>query len=218
MHARVARFWPLVGAIVALALTALLTLVLMYREHDKPFGFELEWMSELVERRSEPVTFVALVFDSLGGGWIAVAVVPIGVVLALVLWRRRWAALYFLTATVAAAALVQAVKQLVGRSRPVEILVTSDFGSFPSGHSANAALIATTLGIVFARRGVWIAGALYTLAMMVSRTYLGAHWISDTVGGVLIGSGVAVIVWAPLAARLFGERRLPHPPPWQPAR
>jgi undecaprenyl-diphosphatase len=50
--------------------------------------------------------------------------------------------------------------------------------------------------------------------MMLSRTYLGAHWISDTVGGMLIGAGVAVILWAPFAFRLYRERRLPHPPIW----
>jgi undecaprenyl-diphosphatase len=46
--------------------------------------------------------------------------------------------------------------------------------------------------------------------MAVSRTYLGAHWLSDTVGGLLIGAGVAVIVWAPLAYRIAREKQAPH--------
>jgi membrane-associated phospholipid phosphatase len=50
--------------------------------------------------------------------------------------------------------------------------------------------------------------------MMVSRTYLGAHWISDTIGGMLIGVGVAVILWAPFAFLLYREQRRPHPPIW----
>ena len=102
----------------------------------------------------------------------------------------------------------------MGRPRPTEILVHPDFGSFPSGHSANAALIATTLGIIFWRTWIWITGAVYTVLMMLSRTYLGAHWISDTIGGMLVGVGVAVIIWAPFALRLYRERRLPHPPIW----
>jgi undecaprenyl-diphosphatase len=51
--------------------------------------------------------------------------------------------------------------------------------------------------------------------MMLSRTYVGAHWISDTVGGMLVGAGVAVIVWAPFAYRLYREKRQPHPPIWK---
>jgi undecaprenyl-diphosphatase len=47
--------------------------------------------------------------------------------------------------------------------------------------------------------------------MAVSRTYLGAHWLSDTIGGILLGAGVAVIVWAPLAYKLAEEGLRPHP-------
>ena len=102
----------------------------------------------------------------------------------------------------------------MARPRPEDILVTSDFGSFPSGHSANAATIAVTLGIIFARTWVWVAGSIYTLLMMLSRTYLGAHWISDTIGGLLIGAAVGVIVWAPFAYKLRAENRANHSPLW----
>jgi undecaprenyl-diphosphatase len=136
------------------------------------------------------------------------------IALAFLIWKRPWAALYFVIGTGLSAAVVKVIKVTVGRSRPEDILVTSDFGSFPSGHSANAALIAMSLGIVFLRGWIWAAGAVYTVAMMLSRTYLGAHWISDTIGGMLVGAGVAVIVWAPLALKLHRERSAPHPPPW----
>ncbi|MEP6481823.1 MAG: phosphatase PAP2 family protein [Rhodoglobus sp.] len=212
---RVARFWPLVSAAAALLVVGGIGLVILYREHNKPFGFELEWMGEIVEHRSPFWTVPALVFNAIGGGLIAIAVVPVLIIVALLLWRRRWAALYFLISVAVSPLIVELLKKVFGRPRPTDILVTSDFGSFPSGHSANAALIATVLGIVLARRWIWIAGACYTIAMMLSRTYLGAHWISDTVGGALIGVGVAVIVWAPFAAVLTRERMLPHPPPWR---
>jgi membrane-associated phospholipid phosphatase len=52
---------------------------------------------------------------------------------------------------------------------------------------------------------------VWALAMALSRTYLGAHWLSDTIGGLILGAGVAVIVWAPLAYRLARERTQPHP-------
>lgn len=212
---RIARFWPLVSAGVAFGLVAALALVIVYREGNKPFGFELEWMGEIVEHRSPLWTVPAMVFNFLGGGILAFAAVPVLVIAGLLLWRRRWAAIYFVIAATLSVIVVQALKVLIGRPRPTEQLVSPDFGSFPSGHSANAALLATVLGIVFLRGWVWAAGAAYTVAMMVSRTYLGAHWISDTVGGMLVGAGIAVVVWAPLAVRLRQEQDQPHPPPWR---
>jgi membrane-associated phospholipid phosphatase len=211
---RIARFWPLASAIGALLLTLAIAAVIVFRQQNKPFGFELEWMEEILEHRSPYWTVPAFVFNFLGGGVVAIAVVPVLVIVGLLLWRRRWAALYFAIAALVSVGVVQVLKQVIGRPRPEDMLVSPDFGSFPSGHSANAALIATALGIVFARAWVWAAGAVYTIAMMLSRTYLGAHWISDTIGGALVGAGVAVIVWAPFAYLLYREKRAQHPPIW----
>ena len=86
----------------------------------------------------------------------------------------------------------------------------SDIGSFPSGHVANAATLAVALALILGRTWVWYVGAIYTVAMALSRTYLGAHWLSDTIGGALLGAGIAIIVWAPLASRLNRERK-PRP-------
>lgn len=61
VSARVSRRWPLVSAITAFVLVAVLALIVVYREANKPFGFEVEWMSELVEHRGEPWTWLALI-------------------------------------------------------------------------------------------------------------------------------------------------------------
>ena len=211
---RIARFWWVISAAAALLLVVLLGALIFYRQADKPFGFEVEWMSELVEARAPIFTVPALVFNWIGGGISGIAIVPLVIITGLLIWRRPWGALYFVCSTIASELIVLVIKNLVGRPRPTDILVVSDFGSFPSGHSANAAVIATTLGIIFWRTWVWIVGAAYTLLMMLSRTYLGAHWISDTIGGMLIGVGVAVIIWAPFAYLLYRERGTPHPPIW----
>ncbi|KQV06312.1 phosphatase PAP2 family protein [Leifsonia sp. Root112D2] len=211
---RIARLWWVVSAVGALLLVILLAAVIFYREADKPFGFEVEWMGELVEARAPVWTIPALVFNWVGGGISSIVIVPLAIIGGLLLWRRPWAALYYAIATIVSATVVVIIKNIVGRPRPTDILVQPDFGSFPSGHSANAALIATTLGIIFWRTWVWVTGTVYTLLMMLSRTYLGAHWISDTIGGMLVGVGIAVIIWAPLALRLYRERRLPHSPIW----
>ncbi|WP_448811871.1 phosphatase PAP2 family protein [Agromyces bauzanensis] len=212
---RISRVWWVVSAGAALALVVLLAVMIVYREANKPFGFEVEFMSTLVAARNEVWTVPALVFNALGGGILSTVAVPAVIVAALLVWRRPWGAVYYLVAAIASSGLTRLIKVIVGRPRPEDILVTPDFGSFPSGHSANAALIATTLGIIFLRTWVWVAGAAYTVLMMLSRTYLGAHWISDTIGGALVGAGVAVILWAPFAEKLYREHRMPHPPIWQ---
>lgn len=211
---KVTRLWPVVSAVVALVLAIVIGLLVVVRANRLPFEIDTEWMDEILENRSPVLVAPSLFMNYLGGGVVAVFVIPIVVIVALLLFRRPWAALYFTVSIIASAAIVQVLKTLVGRPRPEDMLVVSDFGSFPSGHSANAATLAVTLGIVFVRVWIWIAGSLYTVIMMASRTYLGAHWLTDTIGGMLLGAGVAVLLWAPFAARLYRERSALHSPVW----
>jgi len=194
------RRLALVGGITALAAVLLLGSITVLR--GSPFGFDSEWMAEITEHRSELWLVPSLVMNFLGGGWFAVFVVPLGGALALFLARRRWAALYFLLASALSAGLVQLLKALFGRARPEDILVHVDPGSFPSGHVANAATVAVVLALIFQRTWLWVAAVAWVVLMALSRTYLGAHWVSDTVGGAVLGASVAVLLWAMLATRI----------------
>ncbi|WP_232248744.1 phosphatase PAP2 family protein [Streptacidiphilus rugosus] len=109
---------------------------------------------------------------------------------------------------------VQVLKSAVDRQRPVHPLVLVDHGSFPSGHAFGAALLVVLVGALFvpaARRGRWwLFGCLFVLTMMWSRTWLHAHWLSDTVAGALAGTATALLLWcafAPLLAREAGRPR-----------
>ena len=143
------------------------------------------------------------------GGSLSSTVLSVAIVALLLVRKRRYTALFFAISALASSGLVQLLKALLSRSRPEDILVVTDPGSFPSGHVANAATLAVALSIISWRWWVWIAGAAYVLIMAVSRTYLGAHWVTDTIGGFLVGAAVVVIVWAPLADRVPFERS-PH--------
>jgi diacylglycerol kinase family enzyme/membrane-associated phospholipid phosphatase len=71
--------------------------------------------------------------------------------------------------------------------------------SFPSGHSASAAAFAT--GVALESTAVGGAIAPVAAGVAYSRLHTGAHWLSDVVGGIALGAGVATIGKLVLPAR-----------------
>jgi len=165
-----------------------------------------EWMEEILEMRGPFWESVSRGFDFLGGGWFAIIALPLAIAAAFLLARRPWAALVFVAGSAVSAGIVQALKVLFGRSRPEDILLDIESGSFPSGHTANAATVAVLLAVLLVRWWIAAAGAVYVVLMALSRTYLGAHWITDTIGGAILGAAIAVLAWAVFAPRLRRER------------
>ncbi|MDR6866746.1 undecaprenyl-diphosphatase [Microbacterium resistens] len=159
-------------------------------------GLDDAWNIEMGEWRSPALIGFALVMNSIGGGWIATLVIPLGLAVLLLLVRGWRSAAFALVAFLGSALVVQAIKHALGRPRPQDLLIASDFGSFPSGHTSNAATIAIVLSLLFPHALTLIGGALWVIAMAFSRTVLSVHWFSDTVGGALAGAGAALLVAA----------------------
>ncbi|MFN3707524.1 phosphatase PAP2 family protein [Microcella sp.] len=206
---RIRRRWPVISASVGIAVALVLGSLIAVRE--SPLGVDERFMTELLEERAPWFDVPALFLDWIGGHLVGVVIVPVAMVLWLVALRRPWAAAFSVVAAAVSAGLVQLLKALFDRARPEFMLVATDEGSFPSGHVANAATIAVVLALVFglerSRWWVWLAGLAYVVAMALARTYLGVHWVTDTIGGALLGAGVAVVLWAPIADRLAAEPR-----------
>jgi undecaprenyl-diphosphatase len=143
------------------------------------------------------------------GDLIAVVVV-IGLLLPLV-WRRcRSLAYVMVAATLARPVLEFTLKALADRPRPdLERLLPGNGPSFPSGHVLAAIALWGLLPPIVAlftnkRRWWWASVALSAFliaSISASRIYLGVHWFSDVVGGLLVGSMYLVGVEALLAWR-----------------
>lgn len=178
----------------------------IFARGNNPFRIDEGWNLFLASWESEPVLWLARGMNVAGGTWFGIYVVPAVCAIALILLRRPWAATYFIAASIADALLVQVLKRLFGRARPEDIIVVTDFGSFPSGHVANAATIATVFIVLFTRWFVVVVGVAWVLLMAFSRTYLHAHWLSDTLGGAMIGAAAALLVAAAFTAPLLRDR------------
>jgi len=119
---------------------------------------------------------------------------------ALIVTRRRRAGVRGLSSLLVASALTNLIaKQVFGGDRP--LLADVPIGrrlpkppltpSFPSGHSASAAAFATGVALERPRIGAVIAPV--ALGVGYSRLHVGAHWLSDVVGGLTLGAAVAGI-------------------------
>lgn len=142
---------------------------------------------------------------ALGGNFV-VTFVTLAVAGFLFLARKPHAAAFVLVAVLGAALLGFAAKLGFDRPRPdlVPHGVVVHTSSFPSGHAAGAAATYLTLGALLARFQphrrlkvyVITLAAAVTVAVGVSRVYLGVHWPTDVLAGWTLGSGWALLCWA----------------------
>src|SRR5436305_2773744 len=142
------------------------------------------------------VTTFCKVLNFIGSG---IVTIPLRIIVALYLaFRRRWRyfAAWVLT-WVVAETMLQVAKDFFQRTRPPFPLVVAKGFSFPSAHAVATASIGVALVLALMHAGPerpkWEGlAAAAAFVMALSRVYLNAHWFSDTVAGVLLGTGIAL--------------------------
>lgn len=173
----------------------------------QPFyqGLDAWWHSIATAPAGYKVSGVVAFLDAFGRPP-GLIVLPVLLVI-LAFARRWWAMLFAVLCYMVPMLFAQLLKNMVDRPRPADPLVIVDHGSFPSGHAVQTAAFVILIAVLLApavRRFWWPVGIAFVLVMMWSRTFLGAHWLTDTVAGAVLGAGVTLMLWwlcAPLLAR-----------------
>jgi undecaprenyl-diphosphatase len=146
---------------------------------------------------------------SLGGYPILVVLVAV-VAGYLIVVERFGPALYVVLSVALGTAVSQLLKVLYDRPRPdlVDHLVTAHTASFPSGHATMSTVVYLTLAALIvrlvdrARVRVYVLCVAIALSIAVglSRIYLGVHWPSDVAAGWALGVAWASLSWLAVSA------------------
>jgi membrane-associated phospholipid phosphatase len=162
-----------------------------------------------VRIENDPATAVAVALSWLGSAWVNW---PLRIAaFVLLAWRQHWLRLAaFGLAVLTSEVLIGTLKAAIDRPRPPDSLIETSAASFPSGHAIASAVTAVGLVLVLARPGKtrwrWEVNAVvFTSVMALSRVYLRAHWLSDTVAGALLGAGLA-LGWPALLMAIRSRR------------
>ncbi len=203
----------LVKALVLILAWACLTGILMaagvgVTHSSSVNGFDHHVTSVVVAHRTPVLNSVMEAVTWLGS-WVALAAT--GILLVVLVFLRRLPLAAVLLGVVAWAGEsggVTLAKHVVHRSRPPQDLrlVSAHGWSWPSGHTAAAIVIFTTLALVVTavtprmpyRALAWVLAALAVGGVAFSRIDLGVHWSTD-----VIASTIFVALWLVVLSTLF---------------
>ena len=166
----------------------------------------------LQQLRTAPVDRWMVFVTEMGSGGVMLPLVI--AVAAWLAWQRCWRTVAYWLVTVASAeAMVQVLKYTLGRHRPLALYHGNEQYSFPSGHATVSAVVLAGLAFLLTRGqpprwriAVAAGAAVYVALVGFSRLYLGAHWLSDVLGG--FSFGLAAVA---LSAMVYTQHRVHEP-------
>jgi len=167
----------------------------------------------LQAHRSQGLDTVMMLFTAIGDAGVTV---PLTVsVLAWMLWLRVWrSAVYWGVAAAFGTVMVGLLKNLMQVVRPQDLYTGLSNFSYPSGHSTMSVVVYgmlaffISLGLPAGRRWwPFLLAAILAFGIGFSRLYLGAHWLSDVLGGFALAlAWVALLAFSWQHAKPCAER------------
>lgn len=178
--------------------------------HDDGIGRADAGVSRWLAGQRTPALNDITRFTSEVGGTLSVTILAVlAVAVAALVWRRWREPMTVAVAVAGEVAIFLVVTMLVDRERPpvTHLDEAPPTSSFPSGHTAATIALWGALAVLASEhaRSRLVRGLFLTLAIVVpllvasSRMYRGMHYLTDVLGGVLLGG-----LW--LAATVRGIR------------
>ncbi|WP_165877993.1 phosphatase PAP2 family protein [Pedobacter psychrotolerans] len=122
------------------------------------------------------------------------------VVAAIFYWQKFRREAFYISMVLFSGLIILGVKNIINRPRPttfyVRLVEVNRFQSYPSGHVLSYVLFFGFLIILMrtlkqipqtTRNTITYISAFLVIMIAPSRIYLGAHWLTDTIGGFLLG-------------------------------
>lgn len=159
--------------------------------HDNIISFDYQVIDFVRKLVYNNLTKIFRIITFFGDLYIPIIII----VCILVFVKNKWYFAIISSSYLFAGAIAFITKNLAARQRPLEALITiPNSYSFPSGHTLTSVVFYTVLTYLLINRFkiknkkiCYICSSILIILIAFSRIYLGVHFFSDVIGGIVIG-------------------------------
>ena len=177
-------------ALIILTICFIILTILMY---TNKLLFIDEWMnSTIISIRSKKLTNIMSIITNIGSAY---SLIVITILLFCIIKNKKYPIIITIN-LIASFIIGQILKFIIRRPRPIDTLIKGIGYSYPSGHSlvsmAYFGLIIYLIGIKINNKNIKniliIFNTILIILISFSRIYLGVHYLTDIVGGMLLAA------------------------------